>query len=130
MSATHHTAVSTMHHAVSNSFTKRGLASAHKVAFTGGARSLSIAPAAFETAEASEPAASDSASNPAQTRIEGDLTVADFDASTGTLETREEEASPSARRAASGTQTTGRIMRGNVHYQCTQAGSCSLTAQG
>jgi len=130
MSATHHTAVSTMHHAVSNSFTKRGLASAHKVAFTGGARSLSMAPAAFETAEASEPAASDSASNPAQTRIEGDLTVADFDASTGTLETREGRSFSVSPASSVGNSNDWQDYAGNVHYQCTQAGSCSLTGSG
>jgi hypothetical protein len=119
-------AVASVHHVASNLFTKRALSHQTMPA----AIASTVAPAAVETVETSVPATPDSASSPASMTIEGDLTVADFDASTGTLETREGRSFTVTPVGNGGSSLDWQDYAGNVHYQCTQAGSCSLTGSG
>jgi hypothetical protein len=122
--------VSATHHSASNSFAKNVLRSTHTVAHTASADASTVAPVAVEMAVTGEPAASETVSKPAQMTTEGDLTVADFDASTGTLATREGRTfTVSAAGSGAGSQDW-QDYSGNVHYQCTQTGNCSLTGSG
>ena len=62
--------------------------------------------------------------------IEGDLTVADFDASTGTVETREGKSFSVTQAGSDGNTLAWQDFAGHVHYKCTQAGSCTLAGSG
>lgn len=123
-------ATSPVQHVVANSFTKKVLRSAHKAAFTASAEASPIETAAAETAVASPSATADNTLNSAQMTIEGDLTVTDFDASTGTLATREGRNFTVSPAGSGPSSQDWQDYAGNVHYQCTQTGSCSLTGSG
>ena len=66
----------------------------------------------------------------AYTMVEGDLTVADFDATTGIVETREgRNFSLNTTVSANGAATFVDYM-GNVHYKCDLGGNCTLFHSG
>jgi hypothetical protein len=70
------------------------------------------------------------APRPVGIMIEGDLTVADFDASTGTVETREGRSFSVNQAGTDGNTLAWQEYAGNVHYRCTQTGNCRLTGSG
>jgi hypothetical protein len=58
--------------------------------------------------------------------VEGDVTVVDYDASLGTIETHEGKTFVIGRTAAESWQD----YRANVHYRCDQSGTCTLMRAG
>jgi hypothetical protein len=91
------------------------------------------APAAIVSAPAASASvalAAEAAPRPAVMMIEGDLTVADYDATTGTVETREGRNFSIAQAVNDGNSLAWQDYAGHVHYRCTQAGNCTLSGSG
>jgi hypothetical protein len=120
---THHTAVQPGHHTVSNLFVKSAIRPNSELSAS---TSTPEAPVAAAMAVSSVPASTENVSKPAAMVIEGDLTVADFDASTGTVETREGRSFSINQAGSDGNTLAWQDYAGNVHYKCTQGGSCTL----
>jgi hypothetical protein len=62
--------------------------------------------------------------------IEGDLTVANFDASAGMVETNEGKTFILGGAVGAATSAVWQESSSNVHYRCTQSGSCTLFHAG
>jgi hypothetical protein len=62
--------------------------------------------------------------------IEGDVTVVDFDASAGTIETHEGKRFVIGTKMAQNNAIPWEDYRSNLHYRCDQAGSCTLMRAG
>jgi len=121
----HHAAVARVHHVSVNPIVNSDLQSASEAE-----SGEPAAPVAAAMADVTAPATSDNASRPASTVIEGDLTVADFDALTGTVETREGRNFSVTQAGSDSNTSTWQDYAGNVHYRCTQGGSCTLRGSG
>ncbi|HVN93657.1 MAG TPA: hypothetical protein VMT38_08175 [Terracidiphilus sp.] len=67
---------------------------------------------------------------PAKLYTEGDLTVEDFNASTGTVETSDGKTFVLGTTVASANAATWESYRSEVHYRCDQNGSCMLMRAG
>lgn len=67
---------------------------------------------------------------PATLYTEGDLTVADYSASTGTIETSDGKTFVLGTTVAAGNATSWETYRSGVHYRCDQNGSCVLMRAG
>jgi hypothetical protein len=115
-----------MHHAAFKSIVKSEVPTeAATVAMTS-AGEAPVVPVAVN----SDVVAPETASRPASMMIEGDLTMADFDASTGTVETREGRNFTVSQAGSDGNTLSWQDYSGNVHYRCTQAGNCTLSGSG
>jgi hypothetical protein len=119
----HHKAIEPVHHVASNFFAKSAV---HPAVEVSPAVSTLEAPVAAAMAVSTVPASTESVSKPAAMVIEGDLTVADFDATTGTVETREGRNFSINQAGSDGNTLAWQDYAGNVHYKCTQGGSCTL----
>ena len=119
----HHAEIQPAHQAASSFFVKSAIRPADKVS---PAVSTPGAPVAAAMAVSNVPASTENISKPAAMVIEGDLTVADFDASTGTVETREGRNFSINQAGSDGNTLAWQDYAGNVHYKCTQGGSCTL----
>jgi hypothetical protein len=62
--------------------------------------------------------------------IEGDVTVADYDASLGTIETHEGKTFIIGSTLAEGNAVPWQDYRANLHYRCDQSGTCTLMRAG
>jgi hypothetical protein len=62
--------------------------------------------------------------------IEGDVTVADYDESLGTIETHEGKTFIIGRTMAEGNAIPWQDYRANLHYRCDQSGTCTLKRAG
>ncbi|MGA2673072.1 MAG: hypothetical protein ABSE99_07560 [Terracidiphilus sp.] len=62
--------------------------------------------------------------------IEGDLTVADYDAATSTIETQEGKNFVLGNASGEGNAAIWQDYNGNIHYRCDQSGSCTLFRHG
>jgi len=62
--------------------------------------------------------------------IEGDVTVADFDASTGTIETNDGKSFVIDKTVGDASSMSWGDYSGNVHYRCDQGGNCTLMGNG
>jgi len=88
------------------------------------------APATAPTAlDAAQPSL-DAAAKPAALYTEGVLTVADFDATDGTLETNDGRTFVLGTTVATSNATSWDSYHSLVHYRCDQAGSCVLMRAG
>lgn len=67
---------------------------------------------------------------PSNTYIEGDLTVADYDAKAGTIETSDGRTFVIGSTVSVSGATTWDDYRSDVHYRCGQDGTCTLTRAG
>ena len=67
---------------------------------------------------------------PASLYTEGDLTVADYSASTGTIQTNDGRTFVLGTTVAAGNATPWETYRSDVHYRCDQNGSCVLMRAG
>lgn len=72
----------------------------------------------------------DHAAKPAIRYIEGDLTIAAYDAMTGTLQTSDGRTFILGTSVAAGNVTSWDEYRSGVHYRCDQGGSCMLMRAG
>ncbi len=72
----------------------------------------------------------DAAAKPAALYTEGDLTVADFDSTDGTLEASDGRTFVLGTTVAASYATSWDSYRSLVHYRCDQAGSCVLMRAG
>jgi hypothetical protein len=70
------------------------------------------------------------ASGPLVLGIQGDVTVADYNAATGTIETYEGQTYVLAQAAAEGSGVPWQNYPLNVHYRCDDAGNCTLSHGG
>jgi hypothetical protein len=129
-SVAHHTAAAPLHRASVNPFANNVSGHATKAVAKSSEPAAPVAPGADSMSVASVPATPDNASKPAPMMIEGDLTVADFNASTGTVETREGRNFSVNQAGSDGNTLAWQDYAGNVHYRCTQAGSCMLKGSG
>jgi hypothetical protein len=75
---------------------------------------------------ASEAVRRDDAARPFSFTIEGDVTVANYDASAGMIETNEGKTFAIGKTAGESSATQWQDYFGNVHYRCDQAGNCTL----
>jgi len=125
----HHKAVEPASNIAASSFVKSAIQPTTAVS---PATSAPMAPASVAAAMATStvPETAESVSKPAAMMIEGDLTVADFDASTGTVETREGKSFSVTQAGSDGNTLAWQDFAGHVHYRCTQAGSCTLAGSG
>jgi hypothetical protein len=117
-------------HVTSNDFVKKAIQAEPMVATAISTPVAPVAPVAAAMAVSTVPEGSESVSKPASMMIEGDLTVADFDASTGTVETREGKSFSVTQAGSDGNTLAWQDFAGHVHYKCTQAGSCTLAGSG
>jgi hypothetical protein len=62
--------------------------------------------------------------------VEGDLTVADFDVSTGTVETQEGKNFVLGSASSESSAAFWQDYTGNIHYRCDQSGNCTLFRHG
>jgi len=72
----------------------------------------------------------DDAAKPAVRYVEGDLSVAAYDAMTGTLQTKDGKTFILGTSVAAGNATSWDEYRSGVHYRCDQTGSCILMRAG
>jgi hypothetical protein len=72
----------------------------------------------------------DEAPRPAVFMIEGDVTVADYDATAGKIETQEGKTFSISTAAANTVALTWQDSTVNVHYRCDQGGNCTLIHGG
>lgn len=79
---------------------------------------------------ATELARFDDAARPASFFIEGDASVADYDASLGTIETHEGKTFTVARTTNEGNALPWPDFLSSVHYRCDQSGNCTLFHAG
>jgi hypothetical protein len=89
-----------------------------------------VAPATVAMTSAVAPEVTENNAQSAELTTEGDLSVADFDATTGTVETREGKSFSVTTAGADGNTLAWQDYAGNIHYRCTQAGSCTLSGAG
>jgi len=73
-----------------------------------------------------EARALDDAPRPVSFMIEGDVTVADYDATAGTIETHEGKTFSISAAAGNGSVAAWQDSSVNVHYRCDQGGNCTL----
>ena len=92
----------------------------------GSAGISTVAPTALDGAQSGL----DAAAKPAALYTEGDLTVADFDSTDGTLETSDGRTFVLGTTVAASYATSWDSYRSLVHYRCDQAGSCVLMRAG
>jgi hypothetical protein len=123
----HHKAVEPVSHVAASSFVKNAIQPRTEVA---PAAIVPVAPVAAAIAMSTAMESTESVSKPAGMMIEGDLTVADFDASTGTVETREGKSFSVNEAGSDGNTLAWQDYAGHVHYRCTQSGSCTLAGSG
>jgi hypothetical protein len=83
-------------------------------------------PAAQDEPTALQLATAAEAAGPFFLDIQGDLTVASFDAASGTIETYEGETYTLASAASGGSSIPWQDYPFNVHYRCDEAGNCTL----
>jgi hypothetical protein len=83
-------------------------------------------PAAPDEPTALQLATTAAAAGPFFLDIQGDLTVANFDAASGTIETYEGETYTLASAASGGSSIPWQDYPFNVHYRCDEAGNCTL----
>ena len=88
------------------------------------------APAAASTALGGAQSGLDAAAKPAAIYTEGDLTVADFDATDGTLEASDGRTFVLGTTVAASYATSWESYHSLVHYRCDQGGSCVLMRAG
>ncbi|MGD0891509.1 MAG: hypothetical protein ABR923_08245 [Terracidiphilus sp.] len=119
-----------MHHTAFKSIVKSEVPSETATVAMTSAAEAPAAPAPAPMAVNSVAAAPETTSRPASVMIEGDLTMADFDASTGTVETREGRSFTVSQAGSDGNTLSWQDYSGNVHYRCTQAGDCTLSGSG
>jgi hypothetical protein len=62
--------------------------------------------------------------------IEGDVTVADYDASQGLIATYDGRSSVTDRTTGEGNATSWEDYRANIHYRCDRSGNCTLSRAG
>jgi hypothetical protein len=91
---------------------------------------LADAPAAAQTASDTAQSGLDAAAKPAALYTEGDLTVADFDATDGTLQASDGRTFVLGTTVAASYATSWDTYHSLVHYRCDQAGSCVLMRAG
>ncbi len=72
----------------------------------------------------------DQVARPSNSYIEGDITVVDFDAAAGTIETSDGRTFVVGVTVTASNAASWREFRSNVHYRCSQTGSCSLSRAG
>jgi len=77
-----------------------------------------------------EAARLDDAPGPFLFTIEGDVTVADYDALNGTIETQQGKTFVIDRTASESDTAPWQDFRANLHYRCDQAGNCTLFRAG
>jgi hypothetical protein len=70
------------------------------------------------------------AATPSAFVVEGDATVADYDASAGSIETRDGRTFILGGASGAGNSVQWQDYVGNVHYSCTQHGNCTLFRAG
>jgi hypothetical protein len=133
-SVAHNSAAAPVHHVAVKTIVKNELRSATLMARMTIAAKAPVVPAAAALAVDSDTVAPEAAPQPATLTIEGDLTMADFDASTGIVETREGRnfsvSQEGVQTGSDGNTLAWQDYAGNVHYRCTQTGSCTLTGSG
>jgi hypothetical protein len=93
-------------------------------------QTLASAPAAASTALDAEQPGLDAAAKPAALYTEGDLTVADFDATDGTLQASDGRIFVLGTTIAASYATSWDSYHSLVHYRCDQSGSCVLMRAG
>jgi hypothetical protein len=91
---------------------------------------LASAPAAAPSALDTMQSGLDAAAKPAALYTEGDLTVADFDATDGTLQASDGRTFVLGTTVAASYATSWDSYHSLVHYRCDQAGSCVLMRAG
>jgi hypothetical protein len=79
---------------------------------------------------ASETGRLDDAAEPFLFTVEGDVTVADYDASEGSIETHEGKTFVLDRAAGDSDTAPWQEYRANLHYRCDQSGNCTLFRDG
>ena len=72
----------------------------------------------------------DDAAKPPVRYIEGDLTIAAYDATTGTVQTSDGRTFILGTTVAAGSASSWDEYRSDVHYRCDQTGSCMLMRAG
>jgi hypothetical protein len=90
----------------------------------------SRAPAPDALPPASQVASLDDAAEPMSFTIEGDVTVADYDASQGTIATQEGKTFVIDRTVGESYMAPWQEYRANLHYRCDQGGNCTLFRAG
>ena len=93
-------------------------------------QSVASAPATASTALDAEQPGLDAAAKPAALYTEGDLTVADFDATDGTLQASDGRIFVLGTTIAASYATSWDSYHSLVHYRCDQSGSCVLMRAG
>jgi hypothetical protein len=93
-------------------------------------QTLAGAPAAASTALDAEQPGLDAAAKPAALYTEGDLTVADFDATDGTLQASDGRIFVLGTTIAASYAASWDSYHSLVHYRCDQSGSCVLMRAG
>lgn len=73
---------------------------------------------------------SDNQVAPSAVYVEGDFTVASYDASHGTIETNDGRIFAVGMTVVAGNANTWNDSSSNVHYRCNQAGNCTLSGSG
>lgn len=93
-------------------------------------RGLANAPAVASSALDAAQSGLEAAAKPASLYTEGDLTVADFDSTDGTLQASDGRTFILGTTVAASYATSWDSYRSLVHYRCDQAGSCVLMRAG
>ncbi len=118
------------HRALRTALASRKSSRGHKASFHRALHASPVEPQAVSASPASQAAKADVPAASFTFMIEGDVTVADFDASAGRLETNEGKIFAIGQSAGAGSASQWDDSPSNVHYRCTQTGSCTLVHAG
>ena len=91
---------------------------------------LAAAPTGFSAPLDGEQLSLDGSASPSTFYSEGDLTIANYDAATGTIETSDGKTYALGLTVSTANATPWEAYHASVHYRCSQDGSCMLTRAG